>query len=200
MNDDPLTEGQERGESDEGTAIQAIAHWQAVRDLDTTRPFLTEDLLKLRVEQRRLRANLPDWLIERIERVRPKKPPAPPFQAARAEWAVRVFAKGRIEQIPDVIEYVARGVAYNVARDIDQYLSEWTRAITGDRSLVMPGDPLASMGAHFYKQEEDVVRDPVDPKAELPLYAILREITSLLDLADVLAGDGYWDGRDASVP
>jgi hypothetical protein len=157
---------------------------------DPSHPFLTTELLKLRAEQRRLIASLPDSLFSKMRPSGPGNPPEPPSQPERAEWKIRQFLQGRIDEGQALGTKMKNGpdAQATALTELYSYLQGWMHLAQDDYRFEKL---LACLGT-----ESKNLPQQVDPG----IVSIAPELVALADLADSLADDGYQDPRVTRMP
>ena len=166
--------------------------------LDPTKPFETEELIRLRIVQRRRLAEFPDWMMPELPALGAASVSNTPVHPARAEMFVRDFIRERIREHKAILEedVASGGAVGNSAAEVGEFLAAWHVVMSTDEDFQTRETPLAAL---LSKVRNDQPRtNPSDEsklRAGFALLPVMRELVSLLDLADLLAGDGYRDTR-----
>jgi hypothetical protein len=157
--------------------------------LDPARPLLTIELLELRARQRQILASVPDWLLARVQPLRPATDPLAPEQPERAELLVRRFLRTQIEESKDLLkEFTNTGGRTNGAKEALSYLQQWLKGVDTERGLD---------GLHQSLVENVREGGPIALSQQLAfkLLLVVAGMSALSDLADAMANDGYRDPR-----
>jgi hypothetical protein len=166
--------------------------------LDPTKPFETEELIRLRIVQRRRLAEFPDWMMPELPALGAASVSNTPVHPARAEMFVRDFIRERIREHKAILEedVASGGAVGNSAAEVGEFLAAWHVVMSTDEDFQTRETPLAALLSKVRNdQQRTNPSDESKLRAAFALLPVMRELVSLLDLADLLAGDGYRDTR-----
>lgn len=143
-------------------------------------PFVDEELVTLRVQQRRLLAAIPDWVIDGLLHGMPKTELPLSTAGGRAELRLRQLAAEELRGAHPVIERAGKAVAAGEVLDV---MDQWVAGAGGDAASLVTEivDTLRAELADMPTPEEDL--------------RPMNRMVVLLDLADRAATDGYRDAR-----
>jgi hypothetical protein len=148
--------------------------------LDPLDPFVDAELVALRVRQRKLLADIPDWVVSGLLHGVPKTELPLSTAGGRAERRLRELATEELRGAQPVIERAGKAVAAGEVLDV---IEQWTRSAGGDAGALLT-EVVAAL------QEE--LADMPGPDEDL---RPMNRMVVLLDLADRVATDGYRDAR-----
>ncbi len=164
-------------------------------NLETSKPFLTEELLVQRREQRRFLADLPDWLLEDHSPVGLDVGPEMPAHAARVEAAYRAYVDEMRARYRDTLDALALNRVQNEDLDAISYLRAWESTLFDLGIITASNEFFPSMFEYFKVRIDGKVSGTVDPAIVAPISEFLNAVIPALEMADVLADDGYRDHR-----
>ena len=153
----------------------------AVAALDPMAPFVDDSLVALRAAQRKLLADVPDWVIAGLlHGIPPTEQPLSDV-GGRAERRIREMATAEMLGAHEVFERAGKAAA---AAEVLAVMDQWTRGAGGDAALL-----VQELMATLREELADMPRpDEEDLKP-------MSRMVVLLDLADRVATDGYRDPR-----
>jgi len=148
--------------------------------LNPLAPFVDDELVTLRAQQRRLLADIPDWVIDGLLHGMPKTELPLSTAGGRAELRIRRLAADELRGAHPVIERAGNAVAAAEALDV---MEQWVRAAGGDAASLLTelGDVLRAELGDMPRPDEDL--------------RPMNRMVVLLDLADRASTDGYRDPR-----
>lgn len=148
--------------------------------LNPLAPFVDDELVALRVEQRKLLADIPDWVVDGLLHGLPKTELPLSTAGGRAEARLRQLARSELHGGHAVIERAGKAVA---AGEVLEVMDQWVQCAGGDAAqlLVEIVETLRGELADMPGPEEDL--------------RPMNRMVVLLDLADRVATDGYRDPR-----
>ena len=164
-------------------------------NLETSKPFLTQELLEQRREQRRFLAGLPDWLLENHSPVGLDIGPVLPAHAARVESSYRSYVDQMREKYSATLAAFASNRVSNEDLDAVNYLRAWESSLFDLGIITASNEFFPSMFEYFKVRIEGKVSGSVDPAIGASLSEFLNEVIPALEMADALAEDGYRDPR-----
>lgn len=153
--------------------------------LNPLAPFVDDELVDLRARQRRLLADIPDWVIDGLLHGMPKTELPLSTAGGRAELRIRRLAADELRGAHLVIERAGKAVAAGEALDV---MEQWVRAAGGD---------AASLLTELAETLRAELADMPSPNEDL---RPMNRMVVLLDLADRASTDGYRDPRLDSGP
>lgn len=148
--------------------------------LNPLAPFVDDELVTLRAQQRRLLADIPDWVVDGLLHGMPKTELPLSTAGGRAELRLRRLAADELRGAHAVIERAGKAVAAGEALDV---MEQWVRAAGGDAAAL-----LTELAATLRAELADM------PSPDEDLRPMNRMVV-LLDLADRASTDGYRDPR-----
>lgn len=148
--------------------------------LDPLDPFVDEHLVSLRVQQRKLLADIPDWVVEGLLHGMATTDLPISNVGGRAERRLRELATTEMVGAQAVLERAGRAVAAGEVLDV---MNQWVRAAGGDAS---------SLIEEIVETLEAELADMPSPDEDI---RPMSRMVVLLDLADRAATDGYRDPR-----
>ncbi len=148
--------------------------------LDPLAPFVDNELVTLRAQQRRLLADIPDWVVDGLLHGMPKTELPLSTAGGRAELRLRRLAADELRGAHAVISRAGKAVAAGEVLDV---MEQWVRSAGGDAAELLTElvETLRSELADMPGPEEDL--------------RPMNRMVVLLDLADRAATDGYRDAR-----
>lgn len=164
-------------------------------NFETSKPFVTEQLLELRREQRRFLANLPDWLLEKHGPVSLNSVPDLPPNTARLELSFRRYVDQTREKYSVTLTAFASNRVLNEDLDAVEYLRSWERELFDLGIITSSNDFFAPMFEYFKDRIDGKVNGTVDGPVASSISEFLTVIIPALEMADALANDGYRDHR-----
>jgi hypothetical protein len=111
---------------------------------------------------------------------------------------VRDFIRERIREHKAILEedVASGGAVGNSAAEVGEFLAAWHVVMSTDEDFQTRETPLAALLSKVRNdQQRTNPSDESKLQAGFALLPVMRELVSLLDLADLLAGDGYRDTR-----
>lgn len=148
--------------------------------LDPLSPFVDDPLVTLRAAQRKLLADVPDWVIDGLRHGIPETEVPLSDVGGRAERRIREMATAEMIGAQDVFERAGKAAA---AAEVLAVMNQWIRRAGGDAALL-----VQELMVTLTEELGDM------PRAEEDLRPMSRMVV-LLDLADRVATDGYRDPR-----
>jgi hypothetical protein len=148
--------------------------------LNPLAPFVDDDLVALRVQQRMLLADIPDWVIDGLLHGLPKTELPLSTAGGRAERRLRQLATDELRGAQPAIARAGRAVA---ADEVLAVIDQWVRSAGGDAGAL-----LTEIIDALRAEREDM------PTPDEDLRPMNRMVV-LLDLADRVSTDGYRDPR-----
>src|SRR5665213_1730911 len=118
-------------------------------NLETSKPFVTEELREQRREQRRFLASLPDWLLEEHGPVSLNSAPDLPTNAARLESSFRKYADRTREKYSATLASFALNRVLNEDLDAVEYLRSWEGQLFDLGIITTSNDFFTSMFEYF---------------------------------------------------
>jgi hypothetical protein len=148
--------------------------------LNPLAPFVDDQLVALRVQQRMLLADIPDWVIDGLLHGLPKTELPLSTAGGRAERRLRQLATDELRGAQHDIARAGRAVAAGEVLDV---IDQWVRRAGGDAGALLTEivDTLRAERADMPTAEEDL--------------RPMNRMVVLLDLADRVSTDGYRDPR-----
>ena len=148
--------------------------------LNPLAPFVDDELVTLRAQQRRLLADIPDWVVDGLLHGMPKTELPLSTAGGRAELRIRRLAADELRGAHPVIERAGNAVAAGEALDV---MEQFVRAAGGDAAALLTelADTLRAELADMPSPDEDL--------------RPMNRMVLLLDLADRASTDGYRDPR-----
>lgn len=165
--------------------------------LDTSKPFLSRELLDQRREQRRFLASLPDWLLEEHGPVSLNSVPDLPPNAARLESSFRNYVDETRNAYSASLTKLASSRVSNEDLAAVEYLRSWERALFDLGIITTSNEFFASMFEYFKERMDGKANGTVDESVASSISEFLTEVIPALEMADALANDGYRDHRIA---
>ena len=148
--------------------------------LNPLAPFVDGDLVALRAEQRRLLADIPDWVVDGLLHGMPTTELPLSTAGGRAEARLRELARDEMVGAHDVLERCGKALA---AAEVLAVVDQWVSSAGGD---------AASLLLEIVGTMKSEVADMPGPDDDL---RSMHKMVVLLDLADRAATDGYRDPR-----
>lgn len=148
--------------------------------LDPLAPFVDDSLVSLRAAQRKLLADVPDWVIDGLRHGIPKTELPLSDVGGRAERRIRELATAEMLGAHEVFERAGKAAA---AAEVLAVMDQWISGAGGDAAVLVQ-ELMVTLTAEL----ADI------PRAEEDLRPMNRMVV-LLDLADRVATDGYRDAR-----
>ena len=111
---------------------------------------------------------------------------------------VRDFIRERIREHKAILEedVASGGAVGNSAAEVGEFLAAWHVVMSTDEDFQTRETPLAALLSKVRNdQQRTNPSDESKLRAAFALLPVMRELVSLLDLADLLAGDGYRETR-----
>jgi len=148
--------------------------------LNPLAPFVDNELVALRVHQRMLLADIPDWVIDGLLHGLPKTELPLSTAGGRAERRLRELATDELLGAQPAIARAGRAVAAGEVLDV---IDQWVRGAGGDAGALLTEivETLRGERADMPTPEEDL--------------RPMNRMVVLLDLADRVSTDGYRDPR-----
>ena len=143
-------------------------------------PFVDEELVALRVHQRMVLADIPDWVIDGLLHGLPKTELPLSTAGGRAERRLRQLATDELRGAQHDIARAGRAVAAGEVLDV---IDQWVGRAGGDAAEL-----LTEIVETLRIERADM------PSADEDLRPMNRMVV-LLDLADRVSTDGYRDPR-----
>lgn len=142
-------------------------------------PFVDHDLVELRVQQRKILADIPDWVVDGLLHGMAATE-LPPSVGGRAERRLRELARAEMAGAHVVFERAGKAAA---AGEVLEVMEQWVRGSGGDAGSLIREivETLLEELAGMPGPEEDL--------------RPMNRMVVLLDLADRAATDGYRDPR-----
>jgi hypothetical protein len=148
--------------------------------LDPLAPFVDDSLVSLRAAQRKLLADVPDWVIDGLlHGIPPTELPLSDV-GGRAERRLREMATAEMLGAHDVLNRAGKAAA---ATEVLAVMTQWIDNAGGDAALLVQ-ELMTTLG----EEMADIPREDEDIKP-------MNRMVVLLDLADRVATDGYRDPR-----
>lgn len=148
--------------------------------LNPLAPFVDDALVALRVQQRRLLADIPDWVVDGLLHGMPTTELPLSTAGGRAEKRLRELARDEMVGAHDVIERAGKALAAGEVLDV---MDQWVQSAGGDAAAL-----LLELVATLRVEVSDM------PGPDDDLRSMHRMVV-LLDLADRASTDGYRDPR-----
>ena len=148
--------------------------------LNPLAPFVDDELVTRRVQQRMLLADIPDWVIDGLLHGLPKTELPLSTAGGRAERRLRELAADELQGAQPELARAGRAVAAGEVLDV---IDQWVGSAGGDAAAL-----LSEIVDTLRAERDDM------PAAEEDLRPIHRMVV-LLDLADRVSTDGYRDPR-----
>jgi hypothetical protein len=148
--------------------------------LDPLAPYVDESLVSLRAAQRKLLADVPDWVINGLLHGIPRTELPLSDVGGRAERRIREMAT---EEMRDAHAMLARAGKAAAAAEVLAVMAQWINNAGGDAALL-----VQELMTTLRQELADM------PTAQEDLEPMSRMVV-LLDLADRVATDGYRDPR-----
>jgi hypothetical protein len=148
--------------------------------LNPLAPFVDDELVALRVKQRKLLADIPDWVVDGLLHGMATTELPLSVVGGRAERRLRELATAELHGAQPVLERAGKAVAAGEVLDV---MEQWVRAAGGD---------AASLIAEIVDTLQAELADMPGPDEDL---RPMNRMVVLLDLADRTATDGYRDPR-----
>ena len=143
-------------------------------------PFVDDALVHLRVQQRKLLADIPDWVVEGLLHGMTTTDLPLSNVGGRAERRLRELATAEMVGAQAVLERAGKAVAAGEVLDV---MAQWVRAAGGDAAALIQ-EIVLTLQAELAAM----------PGPDEDLRPMNRMVV-LLDLADRAATDGYRDPR-----
>jgi hypothetical protein len=157
----------------------------AVPFLNPLDPFVDNELVALRVQQRKLLADIPDWVVDGLLHGIARTELPLSDVGGRAERRLRQLATAELLGAHPVLERAGKAAA---AGEVLQVMEQWIRAAGGD---------AASLIEEIITTLENELAAMPGPDEDL---RPMNRMVVLLDLADRASTDGYRDPRLTSGP
>ena len=148
--------------------------------LNPLAPFVDDELVALRVKQRKLLADIPDWVVDGLLHGMATTDLPLSTVGGRAERRLRELAAKEMVGAQAVLERAGRAAAAGEVLDV---MEQWVRAAGGD---------AASLVAEIVETLRSELEAMPGPDEDL---RPMNRMVVLLDLADRAATDGYRDPR-----
>ena len=148
--------------------------------LNPLAPFVDDELVALRVQQRRLLADIPDWVVDGLLHGMPTTELPLSTAGGRAEKRLRELARDELVGAHAVIERAGRALAAGEVLDV---VDQWVQSAGGDAAALLT-DIVGALRLEL--------ADMPGPDDDL---RSMHTMVVLLDLADRAATDGYRDPR-----
>lgn len=143
-------------------------------------PFVDHELVELRVQQRKLLADIPDWVVDNLMHGIAATELPLSSAGGRAERRLRELARAEMVGAGPVLERAGKAVA---AGEVLAVMEQWVRGAGGDSALLIE-EIMGTLRADLAQM----------PGPEEDLRPMSRMVV-LLDLADRASTDGYRDPR-----
>ncbi len=163
--------------------------------LETSKPFLTQELLEQRREQRCFLAGLPDWLLQDHSPTGLDVGPVLPPNPARVEASYRRYADIVRERYSATLTQFASNRVSTEDLEAVSYLRAWESSLFDLGIITASNKFFPAMFDYFKERIDGKINGTVDPEIGAFLSEFLNEVIPALEMADALADDGYRDSR-----
>ena len=148
--------------------------------LDPLAPFVDDSLVSLRAAQRKVLADVPDWVIDGLlHGIPPTELPLSDV-GGRAERRIREMATAEMLGAHNVLDRAGKAAA---AAEVLAVMRQWIGNAGGDAAML-----VQEVMTTLNQELADMPREDEDLKP-------MTRMVVLLDLADRVATDGYRDPR-----
>ncbi|HUP84555.1 MAG TPA: hypothetical protein VM143_02700 [Acidimicrobiales bacterium] len=148
--------------------------------LNPLAPFVDDELVALRAKQRRILADIPDWVVDGLLHGLPTTELPLSTAGGRAEARLRELAREEMVGAHAVLERAGKALAAGEVLDV---VHQWVQSAGGDAALLLD-EIMTTMRAEL--------ADMPGPDDDL---RSMHRMVVLLDLADRASTDGYRDPR-----
>ena len=148
--------------------------------LNPLAPFVDSELVELRAQQRRLLADIPDWVVDGLLHGMPTTELPLSTAGGRAEARLRELARDEMVGAHHVLERAGKALAAGEVLDV---VDQWVQSAGGDAAELL--------GAIVDTMRKELADMP-GPEDDL---RSMHKMVVLLDLADRASTDGYRDPR-----